>query len=103
MVASVPMTTISPFLLRAAAALAPEFTEAERAVYRRGRNAHVHSMPRGADPEDYHAATALECLFGWLYLHGRRERLNQLFALAFPAGAETAETGEAEARGSKRA
>jgi ribonuclease-3 family protein len=27
----------------------------------------------------YHTATALEALFGWLYLRGETERLNELF------------------------
>ncbi len=60
--------------------IAGMLTEEEREVYRRGRNAHVHAVPHGATPREYHAATALEALFGYLYLKGRRERLNQLFA-----------------------
>ena len=39
-------------------------TEGEQEVYRRGRNAHVNHVPKNADPADYHAATALETLFG---------------------------------------
>ncbi len=54
-------------------------TDAERAVYRRGRNAHVNSVPKNAQVGQYHAATGLECLFGWLYLHGEHARLNELF------------------------
>lgn len=54
-------------------------TDAEQAVYRRGRNAHVHSVPKNAQIGQYHAATGLECLFGWLYLHGEHARLNELF------------------------
>ena len=60
--------------------LLPLLTEEEAAVYRRGRNTRVHSMPKNADPGDYHAATGLECLFGWLYLNGARDRINELFA-----------------------
>ncbi len=55
-------------------------TQEEREVYKRGRNAKVHAVPRGATLREYHAATALEALFGYLYLKGRRERLNELFA-----------------------
>lgn len=55
--------------------------EDEAAVYRRGRNTRVNSVPKNADIGQYHAATGLEALFGWLYLCGRHERLNQLFAL----------------------
>ncbi|MBQ8264097.1 MAG: ribonuclease III [Clostridia bacterium] len=53
----------------------------ERDVYRRGRNTRVNSVPKNADISQYHAATGLEALFGWLYLKGRRERLNELFAV----------------------
>ena len=56
-----------------------ELTEAEQAVCRRARNAHTHMIPKSATPEEYHAATALEALFGFLYLQGRRERLDTLF------------------------
>ena len=59
--------------------LLPCLTEEELAVYKRGRNAKVHSVPHHADIGQYHAATGLEALFGWLYLCGRTERLNALF------------------------
>ena len=49
----------------------PLLTEEEAAVFRRGRNAHVKSVPGHA--------TALEALLGWLYLKGRRDRINALF------------------------
>ena len=55
-------------------------TEEEAAVFKRGRNAHVHTVPRSASRADYLKATALECLLGWLYLEGRRDRINELFA-----------------------
>ena len=64
---------------RAMETLLPLLTEAERAVYRRGRNTHVNTVPRSAGPGDYHSATGLECLFGWLYLRGERGRINELF------------------------
>ena len=57
----------------------PQLTEEELAVYKRGRNANVHAMPRSATPAQYHAATGLECLRGWLYLRGDKERAEQLF------------------------
>ncbi|MCI9445632.1 MAG: ribonuclease III [Oscillospiraceae bacterium] len=59
----------------------PLLTEEELAVYRRGRNAHVNTVPHSASRSDYLKATALECLFGWLYLRGERERINRLFAI----------------------
>ncbi len=65
---------------RAMETLLPMLTEEELNVYRRGRNTHVNSMPKNAEPGDYHAATGLECLFGWLYLSAKHERINELFA-----------------------
>ena len=52
----------------------PLLTEEEPAVFRRGRNAQVHSRyPAHASRAQYAEATALEALLGWLYLQGRRE------------------------------
>ena len=59
----------------------PLLTEDELAVYRRGRNAHVHAVPKNATHEQYSKATGLECLFGALYLAGKLERINELFVL----------------------
>ena len=59
----------------------PMLTEEEQSFYRRGRNAHVHGVPKNATHEQYSRATGLECLFGCLYLLGRRERINELFVL----------------------
>lgn len=59
----------------------PSLTDEERDVYRRGRNTRVNSVPKNADIGQYHAATGLEALFGWLYLNGRHERINELFAI----------------------
>ena len=59
----------------------PLLTEEEAAVYKRGRNAHVHTVPHSARRADYLKATALECLLGDLYLRGRRERINELFTI----------------------
>ena len=58
----------------------PLLTEEERGVYKRGRNTKVNSVPHHAEIAQYHVATGLEALFGWLYLLGRRERLEELFA-----------------------
>ena len=57
----------------------PLLTEEEQAVFKRGRNANVHSIPQHASRAQYQQATALEALLGWLYLNGRRERINELF------------------------
>lgn len=65
----------------AATRLTGVLDDEERAIFKRGRNAHVHSVPKNADIGQYHAATGLEALFGWLYLQGKLERINRLFAV----------------------
>lgn len=57
----------------------PLLTEEELAYYRRGKNAHVHAVPKSCTPAQYAKATGLEALFGALYLMGRKDRLNELF------------------------
>ena len=59
----------------------PMLTEEEADVFRRGRNASPHSIPKAASREEYQTATALEALFGYLYLQGRTDRLNELFSV----------------------
>ena len=61
--------------------LLPLLTEEELAFYKRGRNAHVHQVPKNATYAQYARATGLECLFGALYLTGQLDRLNELFIL----------------------
>ncbi len=60
--------------------LLPLLTEEETGYYRRGRNAHVHAIPKNATSAEYSKATGLEALFGALYLLGQRERIEALFA-----------------------
>lgn len=59
----------------------PALTGEELSVYKRGRNANVHAMPRSATPAQYHSATGLECLMGYLYLKGEKNRAEELFRL----------------------
>lgn len=54
-------------------------TEKELAVFKRGRNAHTNHRAKNASEGDYHRATGLEALFGYLYLKGEIERLRELF------------------------
>ena len=54
-------------------------TEKEMAVFKRGRNAHVNSVPKSASVRDYHIATGLETLFGYLNLANEQERAEELF------------------------
>jgi ribonuclease-3 family protein len=58
----------------------PLLTPEEQDVFRRGRNANVHTVPQHATRAQYQQATALEALLGWLWLKGRRDRINELFA-----------------------
>lgn len=69
----------APAQARMAEMILPELTEEESAVFRRGRNAKVSAIPHAATPGEYHEATALEALFGYLFLSGRRERVSELF------------------------
>lgn len=71
----------APAQSAAAARIFDSLTNEEKAVYKRGRNAKVNSVPKSAEISQYHAATGLEALFGWLYLRGSRERINELFAM----------------------
>ena len=59
--------------------LLPLLTEEELAYYRRGKNSHVHAVPKGATREQYAKATGVEALFGALWLLGRTDRANELF------------------------
>lgn len=59
----------------------PMLTPEELGVFRRGRNAHSGTMPKNASPADYHAATGLEALVGWLFLTGSDERLGELMQI----------------------
>lgn len=61
----------------------PALTEAELAVVRRARNAH-QAPPRNANPAEYHRATALEALMGYLYITGQSQRLEEMLSLALP-------------------
>ncbi len=59
--------------------LLPLLNDQELSWYRRGKNAHVHAVPKAATPAQYAKATGLEALFGALFLSGQTERINALF------------------------
>ena len=71
----------APAQAQRAQKILPILTEEEQDVFRRGRNSHTAAVPKGASVGEYHTATALEALFGWLYLRGETDRLNRLFDL----------------------
>lgn len=57
----------------------PELSEKEMIVFKRGRNFHTGNTPKSATGGEYHTATGLECLFGFLHLSGNTERVEELF------------------------
>ncbi|MBR5125579.1 MAG: ribonuclease III [Oscillospiraceae bacterium] len=59
--------------------LIPLLTEDELSYYRRGKNSHVHAVPKSCSAAEYAKATGLEALFGALYLAGETDRINELF------------------------
>ena len=66
----------------AARRVLPMLTQEEEAVYRRGRNSHMGTVPKHAAIADYRAATGLEALVGYLYLRGEDGRLTELMRTA---------------------
>ena len=71
----------APAQAAAAEKILPLLTEEEQAVFRRGRNANVHSIPQNASRAQYQQATALESLIGLLYLRGEKNRIEELFCV----------------------
>ena len=59
-------------------------TDAERDIFRRGRNAKSHA-PRKATVAEYHASTGFEALLGELFLRKNFARLDEICELAFAA------------------
>lgn len=59
--------------------LLPVLTEQETSVFKRGRNAKSGHLPKNASQRDYHMATGLEALFGYLYLSDKIERIKELY------------------------
>jgi len=52
--------------------------EDEQYIAKRGRNAHPGTVPKNADILDYRIATALEAVFGYLYILNKTDRINLL-------------------------
>ena len=78
------------FQSRAMDALECLLTEAELDIFKRGRNASGNNVPRSSNSKDYRRATGFEALFGYLYLTGQIDRMNELFSvvLTVPVKAE---------------
>ena len=56
-------------------------SEEEITAFKHGRNLHTNNVPKNSSIAQYHCATGLEALFGFLYLSGRNERINELFGV----------------------
>lgn len=67
----------------ASARVLPLLNEQELAIYRRGRNAHMGTVPKNASIADYRAATGLEAMIGYLYLSGNDARLHVIMQAIF--------------------
>lgn len=61
--------------------ITPILTEEETTIMKRGRNATGNTVPKSSNPVEYRRATALECLFGYLYLKGETQRIQELFEI----------------------
>lgn len=87
--ASTVRLVCAPAQALAAQAVLPSLSENEKTVFMRARNAQVSHVPKGASGMQYSLATALEALFGYLYLQGESERIEQLFKDCWDASQET--------------
>lgn len=75
----------------AVAIIEPHLSEEELSVWKRGRNANGVKAPKNANPAEYRRATGLEALFGYLFLQGRMERLEELFEMIMNSNDEKSE------------
>ncbi|MGI6279677.1 MAG: Mini-ribonuclease 3 [Acutalibacteraceae bacterium] len=59
----------------------PVLTEKEIEIFKRGRNFHTSTTPKSATSREYHIATGVETLFGYLHLSGQKDRADELFEM----------------------
>ena len=59
-------------------------TESELGVFRRGKNSSHLNIPKSASPAEYKIATGFEAILGFLKLNEDNNRINEIFALAYP-------------------
>lgn len=69
-------------------ALLDTFTPDETDIFKRGRNTKVNTKAKNADFKEYHNATGLEALFGYLYLCGNQTRLTELMEASYKIAKE---------------
>ncbi len=63
--------------------IAPLLNEEECRIVHRGRNQKHKSKPKNATAQEYNSATGLESLVGYLYLHRRLNRLDEIIQTIF--------------------
>ena len=66
----------------------PLLSEAEEAVFKRGRNMSGGNVPKSATMSEYRAATGMEVLFGYLHVTNQADRAKELFILAYSESKE---------------
>lgn len=66
---------------KALAVIQDQLTEQEQAVLKRGKNANKATVAKHATVQEYRTSTGFEALFGWLYLTGQNQRIEELFEL----------------------
>ena len=64
---------------KAVSQISDKLSEDEADIFRRGRNAKTNHIPKNQSTSDYHMATGLEALFGYLYLSGKTDRIKELY------------------------
>lgn len=69
-------------------------TEEEQYIARRGKNANGVAPPKHSTATEYRLATGLECLFGFLYLEGNTDRLDEIFEYVWDIGCNEADVNE---------
>lgn len=58
-------------------------SDAENAVFMRGRNAKSGTIPKNTDHNTYRYSTAFEALIGYLYLDDQNTRVDEIMSLMF--------------------
>jgi ribonuclease-3 family protein len=61
-------------------------SEDELTAFKHGRNIHTNNVPKSSTVANYHTATGLEALFGFLYLSGKEQRAKELFGIIWENG-----------------
>ncbi|MGN1095189.1 MAG: Mini-ribonuclease 3 [Eubacteriales bacterium] len=69
----------APAQSKAVDILLPLLDGDETEIYKLGRNHKITGKPKRASAVEYHRATGMEAVFGYLYLSGKHERIHELF------------------------